>query len=43
MKKIKLIFIILFLIIVSSHSISNELNDLFLKLKNADNSSGTFG
>ena len=37
MKKIKLIFIILFLIGVSSHSSSNELNDLFLKLKNVDN------
>ena len=37
MKKIKLIFTILFLISVSSNSISNELNNLFLKLKNADN------
>jgi len=37
MKKIKLIFIILFLIFVNSHSNSNELNDLFLKLKNAEN------
>ncbi len=37
MKKIKLIFIILFLILVNSHSNSDELNYLFLKLKNAEN------
>ncbi len=37
MKKIKLIFIILFLILVNSHSNSNELNELFFKLKNAEN------
>ena len=37
MNKIKLIFIILFLILVNSHSNSNELNNLFLKLKNAEN------
>ena len=37
MNKIKLIFIILFLILVNSHSNSNELNNLFFKLKNAEN------
>ncbi len=37
MKKIKLIFIILFLILVNSHSNSNELNNLFFKLKNVEN------
>ena len=37
MKKIKLIFVILFLILVNSHSNSNELNYLFFKLKNAEN------
>ena len=37
MKKIKLIFIILFLILVNSNSNSDELNYLFLKLKNAEN------
>ena len=37
MKKIKLIFTILFLILANSPSISDELNDLFLKLKNAEN------
>ena len=37
MKKIKLIFIILFLIFLNSHSKSNELNDLFFRLKNAEN------
>ena len=37
MKKIKLIFIILFLILLNSHSNSNELNYLFFKLKNAEN------
>ena len=37
MKKIKLIFIILSLILVNSHSNSNELNYLFFKLKNAEN------
>ena len=37
MNKIKLTFIILFLILVNSHSNSNELNNLFFKLKNAEN------
>ena len=37
MKKIKLILIILFLILVNSYSNSNELNYLFFKLKNAEN------
>ena len=37
MKKIKLILTILFLILANSPSISDELNDLFLKLKNAEN------
>ena len=37
MKKIKLIFTILFFILSNSPSISDELNDLFLKLKNAEN------
>jgi len=37
MKKIKLIIIILFLILVNSNSHSDELNYLFLKLKNAEN------
>ena len=39
MKKIKLICIILFSLLVSSHSISDELDYLFVKLKNAKNSS----
>ena len=39
MKKIKLICIILFSLLVSSHSISNELDYLFIELKNAKNSS----
>jgi len=37
MKKNKLIFIILFSISISSHSISDQLDDLFLKLKRAEN------
>ena len=37
MRKIKVIFIFLFITLGSSHSISDELNDLFLKLKNAEN------
>ena len=37
MKKIKLVIIILFLILVNSNSNSDELNYLFLKLKNAEN------
>ena len=37
MKKIKLIFTILFLILANTPSISDELNDLFIKLKNAEN------
>ena len=37
MRKIKYIFIILFSILISSNSNSNELNILFLKLKNAEN------
>jgi len=37
MNKIKLIFIILFLILANSNSNSDELNYLFLKLKNAEN------
>ena len=37
MKYIKVIFIFFFITLVSSPSISNELNDLFLKLKNAEN------
>ena len=37
MKKIKLIFIISILSLISSHSTCDELNDLFLKLKNAEN------
>ena len=37
MKKIKHIIIILFLILVNSNSNSDELNYLFLKLKNAEN------
>lgn len=37
MKKIKYIFIILFSIFISSNSSSDELNILFLKLKNAEN------
>ena len=35
MNKIKLLFIISFSILISSHSISDELNHLFEKLKNA--------
>ena len=37
MKYIKVIFIFFFITLVSSPSISNELNDLFLKLKNSEN------
>ena len=37
MNKIKLIFTILFLILVNSDSNSNELKNLFFKLKNAEN------
>ena len=37
MNKIKLIFIILFLSLISSSSICDELNNLFFKLKNAEN------
>ena len=37
MRKIKYIFIILFSILISSNSSSDELNILFLKLKNAEN------
>tara|TARA_B100000963_G_C22331600_1_gene538923 strand:+ start:140 stop:706 length:567 start_codon:yes stop_codon:yes gene_type:complete len=37
MRKIKYIFIILFSILISSNSSSDELNILFLKLKNAKN------
>ena len=37
MKKIKLIFIISILSLISSNSICDELNNLFFKLKNADN------
>ena len=37
MKKIKLIFIILFSILFSSHSSSDELSYLFVKLNNAEN------
>ena len=37
MHKIKLIFIILFLSLISSNSICDELNNLFFKLKNAEN------
>ena len=37
MRKIIYILISLFSILISSHSISDELNVLFLKLKNADN------
>ena len=37
MKYIKVIFIFFFITLVSPPSISNELNDLFLKLKNAEN------
>ena len=37
MRKIKNIFIILLSILISSHSSSDELNDLFLNLKNAEN------
>ena len=37
MKKIKLIFIISFSCLISSNSICDELNNLFFKLKNADN------
>ena len=37
MRKIKYIFIILFSIFISSNSSSDELNILFLKLKNAEN------
>ena len=37
MRIIKNIFIILFSILISSHSSSDELNDLFLKLKNSEN------
>ena len=36
-EKIKLIFIILFSILFSSHSSSDELSYLFLKLNNAEN------
>ena len=38
MKKIKLIFIFLFSFLISSHSISEELDYLFAKLKNAKSS-----
>ena len=37
MKKNKLIFLILFSISISSHSFSDQLDDLFFKLKRADN------
>ena len=37
MKKIKLIFIISFLSLISSNLICDELNNLFFKLKNAEN------
>ena len=37
MKKIKLILIISFLSLISSNSICDELNNLFFKLKNAEN------
>ena len=37
MKKIKLIFIISILSLISSNSICDELNNLFFKLKNAEN------
>ena len=37
MKYIKVIFTFFFITLVSSPSISDELNDLFLKLKNAEN------
>ena len=37
MRKIKYIFTILFSFLISSNSSSDELNVLFLKLKNAEN------
>ena len=37
MKKIKFLFIMLFSILISSYSISDELNELFVKLKYAEN------